>query len=114
MRTAWFVTLVAMICFEGLGRKFLPGVPTAAFYFAKDVVLIWGLLRFRPGAEIRRTSRYLYRGYQLFLVLAIVCTILQVFNPEQKSALLAVVGLRRWWLRTCCAIRANACARSTC
>jgi hypothetical protein len=98
MRTAWFIALVASICFEGLGRKFLPAIPSAVFYFTKDVVLILGLLRFRPGADIRRTSRYLYRGYQLFLALSILWTILQVFNPEQKSALLALIGLRAYWL----------------
>jgi hypothetical protein len=98
MRTVWFAALVASICFEGLGRKFLPEIPSAVFYFTKDVILILGLLRFRPGADIRRTSRHLYRGYQLFLVLAIAFTILQVFNPEQKSSLLAVIGLRAYWL----------------
>ena len=98
MRTAWFIALVASICFEGLGRKFLPTIPSAVFYFTKDVVLIVGLLRFRPGADIRRTSRYLYRGYQLFLALSIIWTVLQVFNPEQKSAILALIGLRAYWL----------------
>jgi hypothetical protein len=98
MRTVWFIALVATICFEGLGRKFMPGVPTAAFYFAKDAILIWGLVRFRPTAEIRRTSRHLYRGYQIFLGLAVAWTVLQVFNPEHKSGLLAVIGVRSYWL----------------
>ena len=33
MKTAWFFALIASICFQGLGRRYLPAVPSAAFYF---------------------------------------------------------------------------------
>ena len=29
MKTAWFFALIAAICFEGLGRRYLPQVPSA-------------------------------------------------------------------------------------
>jgi hypothetical protein len=98
MQTVWFSLLVSTICLEGLGRKYLPGVPPVAFYFLKDVVLLYGWYRFRPGPEVRRLTRYLYRGFGAVLAASIGFTVTQIFNPSHESWLLALIGLRSYWL----------------
>jgi hypothetical protein len=98
MKTAWFIALISAICLEGLGRKYLPMVPEAAFYFLKDVVLLYGYLQFRPTAPVRRTIRYLYRGFEMVGAATFVWTLIEVFNPEQASKPLALIGLRAYWL----------------
>jgi hypothetical protein len=98
METVWFIALISAICLEGLGRKYLPGIPDAAFYFLKDVVLLFGYLRFRPGAPIRRTAKYLYRGFEMAWGATFLWTLIEVFNPQQQSKVLAVIGLRAYWL----------------
>jgi hypothetical protein len=113
MATVWFIVLVSAICLEGLGRKYLPGVPAAAFYFFKDVVLLFGYFRFRPTAVVRRTVKYLYRGFGAALIFGIIWTIVEMFNPESQSTALALVGLRAywvWWLAPpviACALQGN-------
>jgi hypothetical protein len=98
MRTLWFIALMSAICLEGLGRKYLPMVPSVGFYFLKDAILLVGLLRFRPPQIVKQTARYLYRGFEVARVAAFVVTLLQMVNPEQQSVALAVVGLRGYWL----------------
>ena len=98
MKIVWFATLIATICFEGLGRKFLPQVPSAFFYFLKDVVLVVGWLRFRPPPPLRAAARRLYGRFQLIWILGFIWTILELLNPEHGSATLAVIGLRAYWL----------------
>jgi hypothetical protein len=98
MELAWFIALISAMCFEGLGRKYLPGIPDALFYFLKDVVLLFGYLRFRPSPTTWRAVKYLYRGFQFAFGAAFVWTLIEVFNPEQQSKLLALVGLRAYWL----------------
>ncbi|HLK88493.1 MAG TPA: hypothetical protein VKZ18_01285 [Polyangia bacterium] len=98
MELAWFTALISAICFEGLGRKYIPGVPDAAFYFLKDVILLFGYLRFRPSPATWRVVRHLYRGFQIAFMGAFVWTLIEVFNPDQQSKPLALVGLRAYWL----------------
>jgi hypothetical protein len=98
MEIAWFTALISAICFEGLGRRYLPGVPDATFYFLKDIVLLWGFIRFRPSPTAWRALRYLYRGFQLFFIAALFWTVIEVLNPDQLSKPLALVGLRSYWL----------------
>jgi hypothetical protein len=98
MKVAWFATLIATICFEGLGRKFLPTVPSAAFYFLKDVVLLIGWLRFRPPAPLRTAARRLYRGFEVIWLLGFAWTVIELFNPAQTSGVLAAIGFRAYWL----------------
>lgn len=98
MEIAWFVALISAICLEGLGRKYLPVVPDAAFYFLKDVVLLFGYLRFRPTAAIRGAAKYLYRGFEAAWAASFLWTLIEVFNPEQMSKPLALIGLRAYWL----------------
>ncbi len=50
MQTYWFVALISAVCLEGLGRRYLPFIPSAFFYFLKDVILLFGYVRFRPPA----------------------------------------------------------------
>jgi hypothetical protein len=98
METVWFIALISAICLEGLGRKYLPAIPDVAFYFLKDVVLLFGYLRFRPNAPIRRTMKYLYRGFEMVWAATFVWTLIEVFNPGQLSKPLALIGLRAYWL----------------
>ncbi len=98
MQLAWFIALISAICLEGLGRKYIPGVPDAAFYFLKDVILLFGYFRFRPPANTWRVARYLYRGFSVAFAAAFVWTLIEVFNPDQQSKVLALVGLRAYWL----------------
>src|SRR5438477_11845561 len=98
MKIIWFAALMATICFEGLGRKFFPQIPSAAFYFLKDVVLVIGWFRFRPPAPLKAAAKNLYRGFQLIWVLGFVWTLLEVLNPEHGSTTLALIGLRAYWL----------------
>jgi hypothetical protein len=97
-RLAWFIAFVSSICLEGLGRRYLPAVPSAVFYFLKDVVLLAGYFIVRPSPEVRRASRWLYRGFMGWWVVALCWTVVEVFNPENQSNVLALTGLRAYWL----------------
>jgi len=98
MKTYWFATLIATICFEGLGRRFLPAIPSAVFYFLKDLVLLVGWMRFRPTSPVRGAARRLYRGFPLIWLLGFGWTVLEAVNPEHQSGTLAIIGLRAYWL----------------
>jgi hypothetical protein len=98
MQLAWFIALVSTICLEGLGRKYLPQMPTVAFYFAKDVVLVIGVLMHRPTRDVTRLGSYLYRGFKVAWVVAAIWTVGQILNPEHQSIALGFVGLRAYWL----------------
>jgi hypothetical protein len=90
--------LLGSICFEGLGRKFLPFLPAIAFYFAKDFVLLGGLLAFGVPLAVRRKVRELFGSFTPFLTVAVIWTVLETLNPEQAHMGLALVGLRAYWL----------------
>ncbi len=96
--TLWFATLVASICLEGLGRKIAPQVPAIAFYFLKDVVLIAGLVAFGVRGEVVAVGARLYGGFWVPLLLAFAWTAIEAWNPAQPSLVLALVGLRAYWL----------------
>jgi hypothetical protein len=98
VKSVWFVVFMATICFEGLGRKYLPQVPSAAFYFIKDLALLYGYVQYRPSRDIRLTSAYLYRGFKVVWIVAFVWTVIELFNPEQASGALGAIGLRAYWL----------------
>jgi hypothetical protein len=94
----WTALLVGAICFEGLGRKFLPEVPAAVFYFLKDAVLLLGLVGFGLPWTAMSSARVLYHGFGLTCAAAFVWTVLETLNPAHRSAMLAVLGLRSYWL----------------
>jgi hypothetical protein len=98
MQTLWFAFFFSSICLEGLGRKYLPGIPASAFYFAKDAILLIGYFYFRPPPSVWQVGRYLYRGFGVVLFAAILWTVVEVLNPEQQSVALGLVGLRSYWL----------------
>jgi len=98
MKTAWYFSLVAVICFEGLGRKFLPQIPAVALYLLKDVVLLFGYFRFRRPAYITAVNSWLYRGFKVFWVVGFCWTLIEVLNPDQTSFPLGMLGLRSYWL----------------
>jgi hypothetical protein len=90
--------LIASICFEGVGRKYLPEVPAFAFYFLKDVVLLVGLLAFGVRRDVLAAAKRSYRGFGLFLGLSVLWTVGELANPAHASVLLGLVGLRSYWL----------------
>ena len=98
MKTAWYVALVVAICFEGMGRKFLPQIPNFVLYFLKDLVLLFGYLRFRRPRLISQTTSWLYRGFKVFWIAGFVWTVIELFNPEHASPLMGAVGMRAYWV----------------
>jgi hypothetical protein len=98
MEFRWFALLISSICLEGLGRKYLPGIPAAVFYFFKDAVLVAGYFLIRPPLEVRQAAKWLYRGFGVWTGAAIAWTVIEVFNPENSSTLLGFIGLRAYWL----------------
>jgi hypothetical protein len=98
MQKFWYTALVCAICLEGLGRKYLPQIPSLVFYFLKDAVLLVGFVWFRPGPDVQRIVRYLYRGFGIALVAGIAWTTFELLNPEHESLVLGIIGLRSYWL----------------
>ena len=98
MKTAWFALLMSTICFEGLGRRYMPQIPAAAFYFLKDVILLYGFVRYRPPPAVWRTARQLYRGFEVIWLMGFMWTVLELVNPEHQSGTLAAIGFRAYWL----------------
>ena len=83
MYIIWYTLLVSAICLEGLGRKYLPGIPSMFFYFLKDAVLVFGYFSFPPPPSVRRAVRYLYGGFGVILVAGVVWTAIELVNPRQ-------------------------------
>jgi hypothetical protein len=98
MQTYWFLSLICAVCLEGLGRRYLPFIPSGFFYFLKDAILLIGYIRFPPPPHVRRTAKYLYRGFEIVLAVGFVWTVAQIFNPESQSLALGLLGFRSYWL----------------
>ena len=98
MYIIWYTLLVSAICFEGLGRKYIPGIPSMFFYFLKDAVLVFGYFSFPPPPSVRRAVRYLYGGFGVILIAGVVWTAIELANPSQESWMLAIIGFRAYWL----------------
>lgn len=94
----WFALLFWSVCFEGLGRKYLPSVPSVAFYLLKDVILVVGALRFSPAPLFKSTAKQLYSGFPVFWLAAFLWTTIEIFNPEHTSLILGLLGMRAYWL----------------
>lgn len=95
---AWVLLLLLSICMEGFARRFVPQVPAPVWYFLKDGLLIAGGFLFGTWRPASREARGLW-GARIFLVAAALAwTVLQLLNPAQGSLVLAVVGLRSYWL----------------
>lgn len=89
---------MAAICLEGLGRRYLPSIPSLAFYLLKDVVLLIGYQRYRPPRAVIATIKHLLRGFGPILGLTFIFTLAQVLNPEHQSLPLGIIGMRAYWL----------------
>jgi hypothetical protein len=98
VKTVWFATLMALICLEGLGRKYLPSIPGVAFYFAKDVALLFGYVQLRPPAYVGRLWKTLYGGFGIAWLVGFAWTVIEMLNPEHDSPELALIGIRAYWL----------------
>jgi hypothetical protein len=97
-QTVWFFALILSVCCEGLGRRYLPFIPAPAFYFLKDLVLLVGFLMFRPGPEVKRIVRQLYKGFGVLWIVGLAWTVAEVFNPDHQSLPLGLIGLRSYWV----------------
>ena len=100
-RLLWFAALLAAVCFEGLGRRFLPQVPAFLYYFAKDACLLAGLLLFGLRPTATRAALRLFAPFVLALAALWGWALLEVANPSQPSLWLGLLGLRSyalWWL----------------
>lgn len=75
----------------------MPEIPAVAFYFAKDVVLLAGLVAFGVPRDVRDAGRRLFRGFLPVLPLAVLWTALEMANPDQGHIEFAVLGFRAYW-----------------
>lgn len=98
MQKYWFTLLFWSICLEGLGRKYLPSVPSVVFYLLKDLVLIAGYLSFKLSPAAARAAKSFYGNFQGFWLAAFGWTIVEIFNPAQTSMALGLLGLRAYWV----------------
>lgn len=98
MEAVWFTALFSSICLEGLGRRYLPAIPSLTFYFLKDAILLFGYVVFRPSRAVTQSVRTLYGGFGIAVIAGLVWTVIDAFNPTQTSGLLAALGVRSYWL----------------
>jgi hypothetical protein len=89
--------LFVAVCFEGLGRKFLPQVPSVVFYFLKDAALVLGLLLFGVRKEVKDFTSQIMGPWRPIVWLGVVFTVVQIANPGNPSLALGVLGLRAYW-----------------
>ena len=98
-KSRWFALLFCAICLEGLGRKYLSFIPGEAFYFCKDIVLIYGFVTFRMDRRIKPIMKAMFRPFDKILIAAIIVSIIQVVNTGiRESFILGILGLRAYWL----------------
>lgn len=97
-RWAAFACLLALVCLEGTGRKFLPMVPSTVFYFLKDAALVLGLVFLGISAEARRFTDRLMGPFSAVWVMGVVWTVVQCLNPDVRMFSISLVGLKAYWL----------------
>ncbi len=64
--TVWAALLLAAICFEGLGRKYVSAVPQPVFYLLKDVILLAGFVVFGAVLNDLDLSNQKYGQYYYY------------------------------------------------
>lgn len=93
--------LLGAVCFEGLGRRFLPQIPASAYYFAKDACLVAGLFLFGIRPAVAGTARRFFDPFHLALAALVGWALVELANPSQPSLWLGLFGVRSyalWWL----------------
>lgn len=93
----WVSLLLASICFEGLGRKYLPEVPQAVFYFMKDGLLLVGLVVYGLRPQVMVAARWAYGAFTIPFAAGVLWTLMEMFNPSQTSLPLALIGFHAYW-----------------
>lgn len=96
----WWPVLLATICLEGLARRYLP-VPGPILYFAKDAVLLLGLVTVGVDRVVAGTALRLAGPIVLFIGGTALCCALSIMDPGHPSLLLGVLGSRQyllWWI----------------
>ena len=91
---------MATICLEGAGRRFLP-IPGPILYFAKDVVLLSGLLAFGLHPAVTGYARRLAGPLPLLVGATAAWCLLTLLSPGHPSVVLGLVGTRQyvlWWI----------------
>jgi len=90
---------MAAVCFEGLGRKFLPFIPATLFYFFKDVILVAILMMFGMDPHHKKfIRRVMGRPFLVAGGIAFLLTAIQCLNPNQSVWFLPLLGLKAYWL----------------
>ena len=98
-KAQWFTWFFCSICLEGLGRKYISVIPGEVFYFFKDALLIFGLVRFPMDPRIMRVLTIMYRPFGAALLLAVIVSLVQVLNAGfRASFVLGLLGARAYWL----------------
>jgi hypothetical protein len=98
-KSRWFALFFCAICFEGLGRKYVPLIPGEVFYFLKDALLIYGLVVFPMDPRIKPIMKFMFAPFYTVLVAAVAISIAQVVNTGIRvSFILGILGLRAYWL----------------
>ncbi|HEY2901616.1 MAG TPA: hypothetical protein VGL59_13625 [Polyangia bacterium] len=98
-KARWFGALFFAICFEGLGRKYLPEIPGEVFYFLKDLVLLYGIVAFPRPRRLAQVMRFVFRPFDKFLMAAVALTLVEVINTSLRASFfLGILGLRAYWL----------------
>lgn len=96
----WWGLLLASITLEGLGRRFLP-VPGPVLYFAKDAVLLAGLVVLSRHPAVLAAVRRLATFVPVLLAATAFWCIVTLAFPDHPSLILGVLGMRQyflWWL----------------
>lgn len=95
----WWSLLIASICLEGLGRRYLP-IPGPVLYFAKDVILVAGLLAVGIHPAVAAMARRLAGPLPLLVAATAAWCLVSLLGPGHPSVLLGLLGTRQyllWW-----------------
>jgi hypothetical protein len=96
----WWTALLLAICLEGLGRRYLPVQP-ALLYFAKDALLILGLLAVGVSSRVSAMGLRLAGTLPILVGATALWCIGSLMLPGHPSTLLGLLGTRQyllWWI----------------
>jgi hypothetical protein len=96
----WWSSLIAAICLEGLGRRFLP-IPGPVLYFAKDLVLVSGLIAVGLHPAVAAMARRLAGPLPVLVAATAAWCLVSLLIPGHPSVPLGLLGTRQyvlWWV----------------